>query len=265
VFEIQYIVIGLVQGITEFLPISSSGHLILISKLTEWNDQGLFTDIAVHVGTLVAVTFYLRKHIKKIFVDFFSFKKNYFKINNLWGIKILIATFPAVVVGFFVYEYLIDYLRDIIVIAWSSIIFGIILFLTDRKKHLSKKWEDLNFWEVIIVGIFQVLAFIPGASRAGVTITGARLLNVKRESAAIFSMLLSIPIILASLSLALIDIFALNSVEINLKGSLIATITAFITAIVSIHFMMKILRFTNFNIFIIYRIILGITLLAIYA
>tara|TARA_X000000368_G_scaffold190882_1_gene150497 strand:+ start:1146 stop:1943 length:798 start_codon:yes stop_codon:yes gene_type:complete len=265
VFEIQYIIIGLVQGITEFLPISSSGHLILISVLTEWEDQGIFTDIAVHVGTLGAVIIYLRKYIKKIFVDFFSFKPNYFAINHLWGIKILVATIPALVVGFFIYEYLIDYMRNIIVIAWSSIIFGFILFLADRKKHSTKNWEDLSFWEVFIVGIFQVLAFIPGASRAGVTITGARILNIKRESAAVFSMLLSIPIIIASLALALIDTYTFNYNEINLNGPLVATTVSFITALISIHFMMKVLKFTNFNIFIIYRILLGIALLMIYA
>ena len=264
-FEIQYIVIGLVQGITEFLPISSSGHLILISAFTEWNDQGIFTDIAVHVGTLGAVVMYLRKYIKNIIIDFFSFKKNYFTTNHLWGIKIIIATIPALIVGFIVYEYLMDYLRNIIVIAWSSIIFGIILYFADRKKNSTKKWEDLNFLEVIIIGFFQVLAFIPGASRAGVTITGARILNVKRESAAIFSMLLSIPIIIASLALSVIDIYTLNSSELNLIGPLVATIVSFITAFISIHFMMRILYYTNFNIFIIYRIILGITLLSIYA
>ena len=167
-------------------------------------------------------------------------------------------------------EYLIskfelDYLRNIIVIAWSSIIFGIILYFADRKKNSTKKWEDLNFLEVIIIGFFQVLAFIPGASRAGVTITGARILNIKRESAAIFSMLLSIPIIIASLALSVIDIYTSNNSELNLIGPIVATIISFITALISIHFMMRILHYTNFNIFIIYRIILGITLLSIYA
>ena len=264
-FEAQYIVLGVVQGFTEFLPISSSAHLILISALTDWKDQGIFTDIAVHFGTLGAVVVYLHKYIKNIIVDFFSFKKNYLKTNKLWGIKIIIATIPAIVVGFFVYQYFIDYLRNIIVIAWASIIFGIILFLADRKSYAERQWEDLNFREVFFVGIFQVLAFIPGASRAGVTITGSRILNVKRDSAAIFSMLLSIPIIFASLALALLDIYSLGIKELEISGAFVATIISFITALLSIHFMMKILQFTNFNIFIIYRILLGIALLVIYA
>ena len=147
----------------------------------------------------------------------------------------------------------------------NIIIFGIILFLADRKSYAERQWEDLNFREVIFVGIFQVLAFIPGASRAGVTITGSRILNVKRDSAAIFSMLLSIPIIFASLALALLDIYSLGIKELEISGAFVATIISFITALLSIHFMMKILQFTNFNIFIIYRILLGITLLVIYA
>ena len=264
-FELQYIVIGLVQGITEFLPISSSAHLILISALTDWEDQGIFTDIAVHVGTLGAVIIYLFAHIKKILIDFFSFKKNYFHQSDLWGIKIIIATIPALIVGFFVYEYLLDYLRNLVVIAWASIIFGIILYFADHRGQSSKKWEELRFWEIFVVGIFQVLAFIPGASRAGVTITGARILNVKRDSAAIFSMLLSIPIIAASLILTLLDIYSMQDIVIDLTQPIIATFFSFVTAIISIHTMMKILQFTNFNIFIIYRILLGITLLIIYA
>ena len=117
----------------------------------------------------------------------------------------------------------------------------------------------------MVIGIFQILAFIPGASRAGVTITGARFLNVKRDSAAIFSMLLSIPIILASLFLSVLDVYLLGEGLKNLTQPIIASLISFITAILSIHLMMKILKYTNFNIFIIYRIVLGIALLAIYA
>ena len=263
-FELQYIIIGLVQGITEFLPISSSGHLVIISSITNWDDQGIFTDIAVHVGTLGAVIIYLYSDIKKIFIEFFSFKKNYFNENKHFGIKILIATLPAVVAGFFVYEYLLQYLRNLMIIGWASIIFGIILFFADHKSKTNKEWKDLKIFEIFTIGCFQVLAFIPGASRAGVTITGARLLSVKRDSAAIFSMLLSIPIILASLCLALLENIFIEEQSINYIQSIIASIVSFVTAIVSIHFMMKVIKFTNFNIFIIYRIILGIALLVLH-
>ena len=258
-FELQYFFIGFIQGITEFLPISSSAHLILISKLTSWQDQGIFTDICVHVGTLGAVIFYLRIDIKNIILDFFNFNK-----SNFFAIKIIIATIPAVIIGYLVYEYFILYLRNIEVIAWASIFFGILLFVSDRNKDSNKKWEDLNYYEIILVGLFQVLAFIPGASRAGVTITGSRFLNVERRSAAKFSMLLSIPIILASLILAL-SIFFSDFKEVNLNESLFATFIAFITALSSIHFMMRLLQFTNFNFFIIYRILLGIIILFFYA
>ena len=134
------IILGIIQGITEFLPISSSAHLVIIAAVTDWEDQGIFTDIAVHVGTLCAVIFYLFTHIKIIFIDFVSFKKNYFAENHLLGIKIILATMPALLVGFFVYEYLLEYLRSLVVIGWASIIFGSILFFADQKYQSDKKW-----------------------------------------------------------------------------------------------------------------------------
>ena len=156
-------------------------------------------------------------------------------------------------------------MRNLVVIGWASIIFGFILFIADQRYKSEKSWEELKYWEIMIIGFFQVLAFIPGASRAGVTITGARFLNVKRDSAAIFSMLLSIPVILASLCLALLDVLSVGSQPIDLIQPFIASIVSFFIAIFSIHLMMKILQFTNYNIFIIYRILLGATLLLIYA
>ena len=261
-FELQFFIIGFIQGITEFLPISSSAHLILIAEITDWEDQGVFTDIAVHTGTLGAVIFYLFKDIKIVFIDFFKFKKNN---SNFFALKIIFATLPALIVGFVIYEYFLFYFRNLLVIAWASIIFGIILFLADQKKNSNKNWENLSFYEVFLIGLCQVLAFIPGASRAGVTITGARLLRVKRDSAAKFSMLLSIPIIAASLSLALIDLYNFEFIYVQLQQSFFSAFISFITALISIHFMMKILQFTNYNIFIIYRILLGIGLLVFYA
>ena len=259
-FELQYFLIGIIQGVTEFLPISSSGHLVLFAQLTNWEDQGLFTDIAVHFGTLFAVIIYLRKDIYYFFTNIFQFK--IFEDQIIF--KIILATLPAIILGYFIYDYVSLYFRSIQLIALSSIVFAIILFFADRVKMESKGWNRVTYIEALIVGLFQVLAFIPGASRAGVTVTGARLLGYDRVNAARFSMILSIPIILASMTLSLINILNEEYVAVNLYQSFFASLVAFITALLSIIFLMRFIKKANFNIFIIYRIFLGIILLAIY-
>ena len=260
-FELQYFIIGIVQGFTEFLPISSSGHLVLVSQLTSWQDQGLFTDVAVHVGTLLAVIIYLRSHITTLIKSFFSFQLE--DNDNL--IKIIIATIPAVIVGFFIFDFVQLYFRDIKVVAVTSIVFAALLFVADHFKMKISSWKSMSYIQAFIIGMFQVLAFIPGASRAGVTITGARFLGFDRSSAALFSMLLSIPIILASLVLTSLDLISSSEVNLNLYQSLFAAIIACITALLSINIMMQIIQKSTFNIFIIYRVILGFILLYFYA
>ena len=259
-FELQYFLIGIIQGVTEFLPISSSGHLVLFAQLTNWEDQGLFTDIAVHFGTLFAVIIYLRKDIYYFFTNIFQFK--IFEDQIIF--KIILATLPAIILGYFIYDYVSLYFRSIQLIALSSIVFAIILFFADRVKMESKGWNRITYIEALIVGLFQVLAFIPGASRAGVTVTGARLLGYDRVNAARFSMILSIPIILASMTLSLINVLNEEYVAVNLYQSFFASLVAFITALLSIIFLMRFIKKANFNIFIIYRIVLGIILLVIY-
>ena len=259
-FELQYFLIGIIQGVTEFLPISSSGHLVLFAQLTNWEDQGLFTDIAVHFGTLFAVIIYLRKDIYYFFTNIFQFK--IFEDQIIF--KIILATLPAIILGYFIYDYVSLYFRSIQLIALSSIVFAIILFFADRVKMESKGWNRVTYIEALIVGLFQVLAFIPGASRSGVTITGARLLGYDRVNAARFSMILSIPIILASMTLSLINVLNEEYVAVNLYQSFFASLVAFITALLSIIFLMRFIKKANFNIFIIYRIVLGIILLVIY-
>ena len=260
-FELQYFIIGIVQGFTEFLPISSSGHLVLVSELSTWQDQGLFTDVAVHVGTLFAVIIYLRSHIAALVKSFFSYKLT--QNDNL--IKIIIATIPAIIVGFFIFEFVQLYFRDIKVVAVTSVVFAALLFIADHFKIKISSWEKMSYIQAFIIGLFQVLAFIPGASRAGVTITGARFLGFNRSSAAVFSMLLSIPIILASLVLTSLDLMSSTKVNINLYQSLFAAIVACITALLSINIMIKIIQRSNFNLFIIYRVLLGFILLYFYA
>jgi len=259
-FELQYFFIGIIQGLTEFLPISSSGHLILFAQLTNWEDQGLFTDIAVHFGTLFAVFLYMRKDIFYLITNIFELKY----LKNKIVFKIIVATLPAILVGFFIYDFVSFYFRDIRVIAFSSIIFGIILYLADKTNISKKNWKNITFTESFIIGLWQVMAFIPGASRAGVTITGARFLNFDRVNSAKFSMLLSIPIILASLSLSLYDMFFFEDEIVNLSSSFYSASIAFITALLSINIMIKLIQITNFSLFVLYRIILGVILLVLY-
>ena len=256
-FELQFILIGVIQGITEFLPISSSGHLVLFGQLSNWEDQGLFTDIAVHFGTLFAVIFYLRKEIFYLFANVFQFKF----IKDQIIFKIILSTLPAILIGYFIYDYVSIYFRNIQLIAISSMLFAIILYLADRIQIQNKSWKKITYLEALLIGLFQALAFIPGASRAGVTITGARFLGYDRLNAARFSMILSIPIILASMTLSLINVSKENYVDVNLSQSFTAAIVAFITALLSIIFLMKFIKTFNFNIFIIYRFLLGIFLL----
>ena len=226
-----------------------------------WQDQGLFTDVAVHIGTLIAVIIYLRSYIKSLIKSFFSFQLAH--NDNL--IKVIIATIPAVIVGFFIFDFVQLYFRDIKVVAVTSVVFAALLFVADHFKMKISSWKDLSYVQAFIIGMFQVLAFIPGASRAGVTITGARFLGFDRSSAAIFSMLLSIPIILASLVLTSLDFISSSEININLYQSLFAAIVACITALVSINIMMRIIQSSTFNIFIIYRVLLGFILLYFYA
>ena len=251
-FELQLIILGFIQGITEFLPVSSSAHLILISEFFNWKDQGISHDIAVHIGTLGAVLFYLRKDIFSILVDiklFFTHQKS--KQEFLYA-KIVISTLPAIIVGFFVYNYFIKYFRDIHLIAYSCIFFGIILYVADKYSSSKKLWVKVTFSDAFIIGICQCFAFIPGASRAGVTITGSRLLGFSRESAAVYSILLSIPIIFASLVLALPSFFDDSENTFNLGQILISALTSFITALLSIKFMMRLVKKSTYNFFVIY-------------
>ena len=258
--DLQYFLIGIIQGITEFLPISSSGHLVLFAKLTSWEDQGLFTDIAVHFGTLFAVIVYLRKDIYYLISNIFKFKI----FDDQIIFKITLSTLPAILMGYFIYDYVSVYFRSIQLIAISSIVFAIILYFADKVSIQDKSWQNITYTEALLIGLFQVLAFIPGASRAGVTITAARFIGYDRLNAARFSMLLSIPIILASMSLSLINVFNEEKVAVNFYHSFSATLVAFIAALLSIMFLMRFIKQANFNIFIIYRIILGIILLIAY-
>ena len=252
--------LSLIQGITEFLPISSSAHLILLSKLTSFPDEGLAFDIALHVGTLGAVVCYF-------FPTLWRILKNLIKKggDKSLFINLFIATLPAVFIGGFFYSSLEDLIRNITLIAITSILFGGLLYLGDKIGKAKKGINDITKKDALFIGLTQVLAFIPGTSRSGVTMTSARFLGIKREAAAEFSMLLSIPVILGSGVLALYDFINLPLIS---QGSLLKPLPlflgvgmTFIFALISISVLMKALKRFSFTPFVLYRIGLGIFLI----
>jgi undecaprenyl-diphosphatase len=249
---IEIFILSLVQGITEFLPISSSSHLILVSKYINFENQGLSFDISLHIGSFLAVITYFRK-------DIINFIKN----KNLFY-KIFISSIPVMLVGFFLVKYnLIDRLRNIQVIGWATIIFGILLFVSD-KMSLDKKIEkNFSYSSAIIIGILQIASLIPGVSRSGIGITAARFLQFDRYDSAKISFLLSIPILAAVSLFGISNLINSNNLSFSILN-LTAIFLSFIFSYVTIKFFLQYIKKFSLNIFVIYRLVIGIILLAIY-
>ena len=244
-FEI--FLLSVVQGVSEFLPISSAAHLILISNIYEFKNQSLLIDISLHLGSLIAILFYFRD-------DIFNLKKN----KNLFY-KIIIGTVPLVIFGYLVYiTNLIDFFRDIKVVAWATLFFGILLYIADKNKFLKKMDTDFNLKSVLIIGLFQVLALIPGVSRAGITITAGRILGFNRTDSTKISFYLSIPALLGASVLGIKDLFQEN-IDFNLLV-LVGIFLSFIFSLLTIKVFLKFIKKFSLNIFVIYRIILAIIL-----
>jgi len=256
-------ILALVQGITEFLPISSSGHLVLVPWALGWKDQGLMIDVGVHVGTLGAVMVYFRGDI-------------YDMVNGLWrmakgrgydngarlAVYLAVATIPVVIAGFVVNKIFPDGIRSILVIGWATLGFGLLLWFTDKFGLTLKRIEHLKFFDVIAIGISQMLALIPGTSRSGITMTAGRLLGMERTDAARFSMLMSIPTIIAAGTLKGYELYKIGDAS-TASSALIAAALAFISALAAIFLMMAWLRKATFTPFVIYRALLGTLLLGI--
>lgn len=258
---VQLAVIALIQGLTEFLPISSSGHLILIPSVTGWQDQGLVIDVAVHVGTLGAVMAYLWR-------DIWTMLKGLCKPGNVRrnpGLKLMahliIATVPVVIVGGLVFTHVGDMLRSAVVVGWATIGFGVLLYIADRFTVTINRVEHMTWGRALIIGIAQVFALIPGASRAGTTITMARWLGFERTDAARFSMLMSIPAILAAGGAATLKLIEDDAQHV-LADAIVAGAMAFVAAFIAIVLMMSWLRTASFTPFVIYRLFLGVAILA---
>jgi undecaprenyl-diphosphatase len=256
--------LAIVQGLTEFLPVSSSGHLVLLSKFAGWPDQGQTIDVAIHIGSLLAVIIYFIKDISSMGKDL---GKSYFLPSNKYPLSklfwlIVLATLPIVIIGYFVAKSNANWLRSSEIIGWSILIFGIILYIADKVGMTIRKTKHLDITDALVIGFSQCLALIPGTSRSGITMTAARFLGMERCEAAKFSMLLSIPTIIGAGVLLGYEIY--QSGNIIFTHSIIAAIIySFTASIISIYAMMWWLKNSSFTPFVVYRIILGIILILI--
>ena len=261
----QIIILALIQGLTEFLPISSSAHLILPSQLLQWPDQGLAFDLAVHLGTLLAVLMYLRLEIMAMLAGCFSsLQSRQLNADARLALLVILATLPAVVIGFLVKDLVEANLRSVLVIAISSIVFGLVLGFYDKRGGKQKNISELSGKQSLLIGFAQVLAFIPGTSRSGITITAALALGFDRTSALRFSFLLSIPIILAGSLLSALDLVANETQESIWREMALAVSIAGLSAYVCIDLFIRFVDRVGMLPFVIYRVVLGVFLLYLY-
>ena len=258
---LHLVVLALVQGITEFLPVSSSGHLVLVPVFTEWQDQGLLMDVAVHVGTLGAVILYLLKDILGIFAGLINVVRGRRDARAKMAGYIVIATIPVVIAGYFLNKHFPGAFRSILVIGWATLGFGVFLAITDWLGMTVRRMEHIRLFDAIVIGMFQVLALIPGTSRSGITMSAARLLGMERPDAARFSMLLSIPAIMGAGALKGLELYQSGNAQLT-TDAMIAAGMAFAAALVAIVIMMAWLRRASFAPFVFYRMVLGCVLLA---
>jgi len=266
---IQLIILSLIQGITEFLPVSSSAHLILVPLLTEWQDQGLAIDVAAHLGSLFAVVLYFRKDISRIlFAGMHSIlNKEVFDQDSKLFWCLAIASLPVLVSGFLLRDIVSTYLRDPLIIATASIGFGLLLWYADTAGKRIRQMNSINLRDAIIIGLAQVLALVPGTSRSGITMTAALMLGLDRKSAARFSFLMAVPIILAAggyESLKLIQMEMEMGGVVNINDFCLTAFLSAISALFSIHVFLKFLDKIGMLPFVIYRVVLGIGLFAIF-
>jgi len=249
--NIEIFILSLIQGVSEFLPVSSSAHFVLFSEYYEFNNQNLLIDISLHLGSLIAIIFYFRR-------DLFNFVQ-----NKSFLIKIILGTIPIIPVGYILYKTeLINFLRSLEVIGWMSLIFGILLYISDKFEITKKIDTEFTNSSAVIIGLFQVLALIPGVSRSGITITSGRLLGFSRVDSAKISFFLSMPTLGAASLLGIYNIYKEGSAELNFLA-IIAVIFSFIFSYFTIVLFLNFIKKFSLNVFVIYRIILSLFILAV--
>jgi len=259
----QALILAIVQGLTEFLPISSSGHLILPSQLLGWPDQGLAFDVAVHIGSLIAVVWYFREDILNIANGWLMrVFKGVKSPESKLGWQVIYATIPAALIGFMADSFIEENLRSITVIGTTTIVFGICLGWADKFGSRKLELIELTMAAAIMIGIAQALALIPGTSRSGITITAALLLGLNRHAAAQFSFLLSVPLILAAGSLKTVELMTSDAM-VNWGDIALGTFASGITAYICIKTFLAFIDRIGMTPFVIYRLILGAVLFTI--
>ena len=255
-------VLAIVQGLTEFLPVSSSGHLVVVPSLTGWPDQGRLVDVAVHVGTLVAVVLYFRHDLADMLRAAARPRRGGGDPSARLLRHLLVATVPVIIAGgLMVWLGLEGMFRNIEVVGWTTLGFALVLFATDRMGKTLRRLEHMSGGGALIVGLAQVLALVPGTSRAGVTISAARILGFERREAARFSMLLSIPTIAAAGTLGSVELWRAGDLRLGLDAVLAAALSC-LAALGAIAVLMAWLRRATFTPFVVYRAVAGVALLA---
>lgn len=261
---LQVMLLSVLQGITEFLPVSSSGHLILFSKFTTFPDQGLTLDVAVHLGSIFAVLIYFWRTVWEIIKGMFKtwFVPNFSNPGNKMFWLIFIGTLPVVVVGLLFRKYGIEFRDEDCekIIGWTILGYGILLFIADRVGMTIRKIDHLSVGDALLIGLAQCLSLVPGTSRSGITITMARFLGLERQEAAKFSMLLAIPAILGAATLVGWELYSSGDFS-GIGWVLDGVLYSFIASIIAIYVIMWWLKKSTFLPFVIYRIILGTILL----
>ena len=258
----QITFLAILQGLTEFLPISSSGHLILPSLLFSWEDQGLTFDVAVHVGTLLAVVLYFYRDLYRLTAAWlvsFSARRNTEDSRLAW--MLIVATIPAGLAGLLFNQAVEEYGRSLFVIAWASIGFALLLAWSEKAGSRQRSLQDLDWKTILLIGFAQMLALIPGTSRSGITMTAALFCNLNRQAAARFSFLMSIPIILATGVLKTTELMGQTSAAVDWLVLLYGAGLSALVAYISIHFFLQLIQVIGFMPFVIYRLVLGLSLL----
>lgn len=258
---LQVVVLSLIQGISEFLPVSSSAHLILVPELSDWPDQGLAFDVALHVGSLAAVVAYFRVELARMLVSWCrSLAGGGVDAEARLAWWVILATVPVGLAGLAFKGIIEGQMRSGLLIAVSLIVFGLVLSYADRRKRGERSEHDLTARDALLIGLAQALALIPGTSRSGITMTAALLLGMSREASARFSFLLSIPVIVLAGGLKTLDLL-LDPVAVDWGALVVGTLLSGVSAYLCIHYFLAFIARIGMQPFVLYRVVLGLWLL----